>query len=116
MPHNNIVNNAIIVPDESKVYKEELLLGSVELEVVDCEGNKVTVHGLTGNDLHITRADGTYVSILQAITEAGGGQVDLSTSTITTEDGKVMTIKQIADSLEGVPSYTVADATAQYKK
>ena len=96
MPH---INNAMIVPDESKVYKEELLLGNVEITVVDCEGREVVVHGLTGNDLYITKADGTYISLLQAITEAGGGEVDLSTSTITTTDGSVVNLKALADTV-----------------
>ena len=104
----------MVVPDESKVSKEGLLLGNVTLTVLDCEGNEVEVHGLTANDLHLVKANGTSITLVQAITEAGGGSVDLSTSTVTTEGGTVLTIKQIADSIESVPTYTVADATAQY--
>ena len=109
MPHD-----IVIVEDKNKITKEMLLLGSKTVVKKDCRNHEALHHGLMANDLSLTRPDGITVSLLQAITEAGGGNVDLSTSTVTTDAGSVFTIKQIAESLEGVPTYTVADATAQY--
>ena len=102
----------LVVPDEVKVSREEILLGNVTIDKTDCENNGVTVHGLTGNDLHIT-VGGSYKGLEQAITEAGGGNVDLSQSTVTSADGNSYTMTEVVDGLEEV-AFTVEDLQEKY--
>ena len=102
----------LVVPDKYKISKEEMLLGDVTVTKTDCKGAEVEVHGLTGNDLSIT-IGGSYKSLKQAITEAGGGQVDLSTSTITSAGGSTYTMEEVVNGLEDV-TFTVQDLQEKY--
>ncbi len=102
----------LVVPNIHKISKEELLLGNITVIKKDCEGVEAEVHGLTGNDLVIT-IGGSMKTLTQAITEAGGGNVDLTTSTITTSNGEIVTMLEIADSLDDV-QFTIADIQAKY--
>ena len=102
----------LIVPDEYKVSREEMLLGDVTATKTDCNGVQVEVHGLTGNDLGIT-IGGSSKSLEQAIIEAGGGNVDLSTSTVTTASGSTYTMAEVTSGLEEV-AFTVQDLQTKY--
>ena len=102
----------LIVPDEYKVSREEILLGDVTATKTDCNGAQVEVHGLTGNDL-VINIGGSTKSLEQAITEAGGGNVDLSTSTVTTASGSTYTIEEVASGLEEV-TFTVQELQTKY--
>ena len=102
----------LIVPDEYKVSKEEILLGNVTATKRDCSGVEAKVHGLTGNDLSITMG-GSTKSLEQAIIEAGGGNIDLSTSTVTSAGGSTYTMEEVVNGLEDV-TFTVQDLQEKY--
>jgi len=102
----------LIVPDEYKISREEILLGDVTATKRDCSGVQAEVHGLTGNDL-VINIGGSTKSLEQAITEAGGGEADLSTSTVTTASGSTYTMEEVVNGLEEV-SFTVQDLQTKY--
>jgi len=89
----------IVVPDESKVSKEGLLLGDVTITVADCDGNPVQVNGLMANDLDMKFIDGSVVTLAQFIQAYTGSIPNLSTGTITNSDGDVITLQQMADDI-----------------
>ena len=105
--------NVLVVPDENKISKEELLLGNKEITVTDCDGNQVTVHGLTANDLMVKQVDGSYITFTQALAKAGAGDITVATATITLSNGGDITVQEIADGLQGV-DYKVPDLQAEY--
>ena len=108
--------NVLVVPDENKIPKEELLLGNKEITVTDCDGNQVTVHGLTANDLMVKQIDGSYITFTQALAKAGAGDITVATATITLSDGSgSTTVQEIADGLQGV-EYKVPDLQAEYNE
>jgi len=107
--------NILVVPDESKVPKEQLLLGDKEITVTDCDGNQVTVHGLTANDLMVKQADGRYITFTQALAKAGAGDVSVANATITLSSGGEITVQELADGLQEV-NYEVAELQAEYNQ
>jgi len=106
--------NILVVPEESRIPREELLLGDKEITITDCDGNQVVVHGLVANDLMVKQVDGTYITFIQALTKAGVGDLAVANATITLSDGSGdITVQEIADGLQGV-EYNTPDIQAMY--
>ena len=101
----------LIVPDESKFPKEQLLLGDVTLTIADCNGQPVTVHGLTANDLMVKTIGGDSIDLIPFIQQYAGGEI--SNKIVSMADGSTTTVKAMADSLSEV-EFTIADLEQKY--
>ena len=104
----------LVVPDESKIPKEGLLLGDIEVTVTDCDGNQVQVHGLTANDLIVRTLQGDTIPLPEYVIRYAGVVPDLTNSTITTSDGSIVTLLEVAESLDEV-QFQVADLQDKYE-
>ncbi len=103
----------LVVPNESKVPREAILLGKQTVEITDCNGNKVTVHGLTANDLQVVNLDGSATNLTDYINQQSGASANISTSTVTSTAGNNYELQDIVDGYENI-SYRLDDMQAQY--
>lgn len=103
----------LVVPNESKISKEALLLGDVTVTIQDCNGQSVEVHGLTGNDLVFKTLSGSTVNLAAYIEQYAGSTPNLTNSTITSSTGEVVSLQEVVDSVDAV-QFTIADLQQKY--
>jgi glutamine synthetase type III len=107
-----MADEILIIDDMDKTAKEFLLLGNKTVQIKDCVGETLTVHGLTANDLVIKDTNQT---LIEYIRDAATGGVAVSTADIVTNRGTHTTVKKIASMIEEV-EFEITDLQAKYNK
>ena len=95
---------SLILDDKDKIPKEQILLGDKTVDIVDCEGNVVTVHGLMANDMYIRKLDNSVVPLVQYIAGAVSTP-DVGNVIVVDSSGNSFTLQQIADGLPFVHEF-----------
>ena len=103
----------LVVPNENKTPREAILLGKQTVEITDCKGNKVTVHGLTANDLQVVKPDGSVASLTDYIGQQSGATANVSQSVVTSTAGNSYDLKAVVDGYESI-SYELDDMQTKY--
>ena len=106
--------DTLIVPDENKIPKEELLLGATVITITDCNGEQVEVHGLTANDLVVKTMNGEVVDLIPYIEQFASSRDEVTNSIIVSSAGNEYPLKAIVDGYEEV-SYTLDSMLEKYK-
>jgi len=105
----------IVVPDENKIGKEQLLLGDVKVAVRDCNGEEVEIHGLTANDLIMKSLDSNIPSmpLAEYIEFYAGITPDLTSGFVINSRGEKVSMVSIADSIDEV-EFEIEDLQEKY--
>jgi len=103
----------LVVQDIDKIAVEQLLLGDKVVQISDCDGNIVDVHGLLANDLVVKTIDGTLIPLPQYVRQYAGDSPDVTDGTVTLNDGSTVTLKEIAEAVGDV-EFTLAELEAKY--
>ena len=103
----------LVIDDKDKIGKEELLLGEVVVQSQDCNGNVITLTGLTANDLVVKNTGGK--NLVEYIASQSGleAQVASTAITLTSDATKKITIQQVVDGLNDV-HFEIVDLQAKY--
>ncbi len=109
----------LVVPNKHKTPREAILLGKQTVEITDCNGNKVTVHGLTANDLQVVNPDGSVVNFVDYVDQksglSAGEGVNMSLSIVTSTAGNNYELQDIVDGYENI-SYQLNDMQTKYNE
>jgi hypothetical protein len=107
-----VADEILIIDDMDKTAKEFLLLGDTTVQIKDCMGETITVHGLTANDLVVKGTDKDLISFIQ---ESLTGGVIVADADIVTNKGTHTTVKEIASTIEDV-QFEISDLQAKYNQ
>ncbi len=89
----------IVVPPENRHSKEMILLGDISVDITDCDGNIVTIHGLTANDLVFKTVGGGTVNLATYIEQYAGVTPNVQAGVVTLSDGSSTTVQEMADDI-----------------
>jgi len=103
----------LVIDNGDKIGKEELLLGDVSIQTVDCNGNQVTLTGLLGNDFIFKLANGDTLPLASFIETYSNSMMDLTNTVIENSKGEIVKMVDIVRGLEDV-EFRVIDLQAQY--
>jgi hypothetical protein len=90
------------LPNTEKLGKEQLLLGDTTVTVTGCNGQAFNINGLTANDLVIKTMQGNVMTLHDFIMDYAGTTQDVTDSTVTSSSGNTVTVKELADTIEGL--------------